>query len=148
MSRSAWPVDHKDPSHTPAQVPAPGTVPPDTRAPGRIARLGCLALGCLALAACSFGGAPPPSAQERADAATVAACRQRAEQVYEQQNRAAIYSPPPAINTPSSGAYAPGAAPQRGLADLYTRDQMVRDCIRNTGTQTERGRPPNPTNAP
>ena len=104
-------------------------------------------LGCVALAACSFGG-PPQSGQARANAATVAACRQRAEQVYDIQHRADIYRPPPAINTPSSGSYAPGGSTDRGLADLYARDRMISDCVRNTGTETDRGRAPTLRNAP
>lgn len=90
-------------------------------------------LACLALGACSFGAPPPSTPQSRADAATVAACRERADQIYEQQNRAAIYSPPPAINTPESGAYAPGMT-DRGLAGMYARDTMIQDCVRNSGT--------------
>ena len=104
-------------------------------------------LGCFALGACSFGP-PALTGQQRANQETVAACRERADQMWELRNRGAIYSPPPAINTPSSGAYAPGGMTERGLADVYTRDEMVRDCIRNTGTQTDRGREPSPTNAP
>ena len=73
-----------------------------------VARGAAALLGCVALGACSFGG-PPLHGQERANAATVAACRQRAEEVYDIQHRADIYRPPPAINTPSSGQYARAA---------------------------------------
>ena len=104
-------------------------------------------LVCIALAGCTHG-APPPSAQARADAAAVAACRERADQVYEQQNRATIYSPQAAVNTPSSGAYAPGGAGDRGLASLYARDSLIRDCVRNTGSETDRGMAPTVRNAP
>jgi len=102
---------------------------------------------CLGLAACSFGGPPPGSATSRANAEALAACRDRAEQVYVQQNRPAIYSPQIAVNTPSSGAYAPGVT-NRGLADLYARDTMIRDCMRNTGTETDRGLAPGLRNTP
>lgn len=106
---------------------------------GAVALLACASLlGCVGLGACSFGG-PPPLGQARADAQTVAACRQRAEQVYEIQNRPDIYRQPPAINTPSSGTYAPGGSSDRQLSDLYARDRMVSDCVRNTGTETDRG---------
>ena len=113
----------------------------------RTASLGRSLLACLVLAGCSYG-TPRPSAQSRADAATVAACRQRADQVYEQQNRAAIYSPPAAVNVPSSGTYAPGGAADRGLADLYQRDTLINDCVRNIGTEADRGMPPTVRNAP
>lgn len=100
-----------------------------------------LLLFCLiALSACenggSFGGG-----QAQADAQTRAACRQRAEDVYTQQNRAQIYSPPPAVNTPYSGNYLPDQS-DRGLSDLYAHDRLVNDCIRNTGTGADRTQPP------
>jgi len=104
-------------------------------------------LGCLALGACSFGG-PPPSGQALANRQTVAACRQRAEEVYDIQHRAELYRPPPAINTPSSGDYAPGSLNDRRLSELYARDQLINDCIRNTGTETDRGQPPTLRTAP
>ena len=92
----------------------------------------------LALAGCS--GAGSSGSASRADAATEAACRQRADQIYEQRNRAEIYSPQPSINTPSSGSYAPGAT-DRGLSDIFARDSMIRDCVRNTGTGADRSEP-------
>ena len=131
-----------DPSH-PARAPA--GPPPRHCAPA--ARAWAL-LGCVALAACSFGGAAADG-QERANAATVAACRQRAEQVYDMQQ--------------PGGDLQPAAGDQHAvLRRLRTRRRApsaawrictratgwCRDCIRNTGTQTDRGRPPNPTNAP
>lgn len=94
-------------------------------------------LGLFILAGCdqggAFGGGPPPTGQALADAQTRAACRQRAEEAYRQQNRAQIYSPPPQVNTPYSANYLPDQS-DRGLADLYSHDKMVSDCIRNTGT--------------
>jgi hypothetical protein len=93
-----------------------------------------LLLGALALSACD---APPPTGQARADAATQAACRQRANQVYEQQNRAQIYSPQSQVNSPYSANYTPDV-PNRGLSDLYAHDRMISDCVRNIGTGAER----------
>jgi hypothetical protein len=94
--------------------------------------------GAIALSACS---APPPSSQSRANAETVAACRQRAEDVYNQQNRGDIYSPASSVNTPFSSNYVPGIT-DRGLSQLYAHDKMVSDCVRNTGTGAERSQPP------
>ena len=54
-----------------------------------VASIGIL-LCAIALSACD--GAPP-SGQAQADAATQAACRQRAEQAYEQQNRGTDLQP-------------------------------------------------------
>jgi hypothetical protein len=94
------------------------------------------------LSAC--GDAPPLTGQAQADAETRAACRQRAEEIYRQQNRGAIYSPTPSVNAPFSGNYVPDQT-DRGLSDLYAHDKAVNDCIRNTGTQpvsTPRAAPP------
>ncbi|HEY1412743.1 MAG TPA: hypothetical protein VGF36_11420 [Rhodopila sp.] len=101
--------------------------------PRLVAPIGIL-LGALALAGCN--GAPPYG-QAQADAETRAACQQRAEQAYEQQNRAQIYSPPPTVNTPYSANYTP-SIPNRGLSDLFVHDRSVSDCIRNTGTGGDR----------
>jgi hypothetical protein len=87
----------------------------------------------LALAACAGGGSQPS-----ANAQAEAACRQRADAVYNQQNRAAIYSPQSQVNTPYSGNYTPDVT-TRGLSDLFVHETMVRDCVRNTGTETDRG---------
>jgi hypothetical protein len=97
--------------------------------PGLVASMAVLIVSA-ALSACSGG---PPSSQARADAATEAACRQRAEQAYEQQNRADIYSPQSQVNTPYSGSYAPGVS-GRGLSNVFAHERMVTDCVRNTGT--------------
>jgi hypothetical protein len=95
-------------------------------------------LVALILSAC--GAAPPQSSQAQADAATRKACQQRAEQAYEQQNRAEIYSPPATVNTPYSANYTP-ALSDRGLSDLFAHDRMISDCVRNTGTGADRTPP-------
>ncbi len=90
----------------------------------------------LLLTGCT-GPALPPSGQARADAQTVAACRQRAEQVYDIRHRGDIYSPPPQVDAPFSSNYAPGTLDQN-LAALHEHDELINDCIRNTGTETSR----------
>lgn len=107
----------------------------------RVASLGIL-LGAIALSACDIG---PPSEQAQANAATRAACRQRANQIYEQQNRGQIFSPASQVNSPFSNNYAPGDT-NRGLSDVFAHDRMVNDCVRNTGTGTERA-PPSPSSS-
>jgi hypothetical protein len=101
----------------------------------------CLAfvslIGAATLSACQ---GPPAGGQAQADAQTRAACRQRAEQAYDQQNRAAIYSPQSTVNTPYSANYVPDSS-DRGLSDLFAHDRMVSDCVRNTGTGSERDEP-------
>lgn len=111
-----------------------------------LARSAAALLGCLAIGACSFGG-PPLSGQALANRQTLEACRQRANQVYDLQHRGEIYRPPPAIDTPYSGAFAPGGLNDRRLSELYTQNQLVNDCVRNTGTQTDRGRVPTLSNS-
>ncbi|PPQ33146.1 hypothetical protein [Rhodopila globiformis] len=100
----------------------------------------CALTGVLALSACD---AAPQSSQARADAATVAACRQRADEVYNQQNRGAIYSANSSENAPFSANYTPGVT-SRGLSALFAHDRMVNDCVRNTGTGAERSVAPPP----
>jgi hypothetical protein len=95
---------------------------------------GLLALSALTLSACDN---PPATGQSRADAATRVACQNRAEEAYNQQNRGEIFSPQSQVNTPYSANYTPGIA-NRGLSELFAHDRMVSDCVRNTGTETDR----------
>lgn len=82
-----------------------------------------------------------------ADPGTRAACTQRADQIYNQRNRAAIYAPQSSVNAPFSANYLPGR-PDSGLSDRYAYDAMIRDCVRNTGSETSRDTPPAPANRP
>jgi len=89
----------------------------------------CLLIG---LGGCAFGASP----QSHTDRATLAACRDHASQVYDRNNRGAIYS----INQaglPFSDSYVPGNQ-TIDLAARYHNDQVVDDCVRNTGTETNR----------
>jgi hypothetical protein len=97
------------------------------------------------MSACANGpsGGASSGGQSLADAQTRAACRQRAEEMESQQNRAQIYSPPPQVNTPFSANYQPGQT-ERGLSQLFAHDKMVSDCIRNTGTQAVQTQQPPP----
>lgn len=104
-----------------------------------------LILGLFLLASCADQGAPPGSAQAQANAQTAAACRQRADQVYNIQHRDTIYAPPPDVNTPFSASYAPGQE-DRGLTQLFQRDSIMSDCVRNTGAEGDRT--PEPQKAP
>lgn len=85
-------------------------------------------LTCLALASC----APKGGGETRSDAAIKAACRERADQIYDRQHRGEIYSPQSGINTPFSGNYAP-SDDSRGLSQLFARDSMIDDCVRHSG---------------
>jgi hypothetical protein len=108
--------------------------------PHRVAMgLVCL-MSAVALSACDR---PPLTGQAEADAQTRAACEQRADQAYDQQNRAQIFSPPSSVNTPFSTNYLPDNT-TRGLSDLYAHDRSINDCVRNTGTGTDRTVPTSP----
>jgi curli biogenesis system outer membrane secretion channel CsgG len=98
---------------------------------------GLILLAATALAGCASMSAAPPTGQAQADASTRAACRQRAEEIYNQQNRAEIYSPQSQVNTPFSANYTPAEAGP-GLSQLFAHDRMVSDCVRNTGTGSDR----------
>lgn len=98
----------------------------------------------LALGNCA--PAPPLTGQARADAQTRAACREHADAVYNRLNRDTIYSISN-NNVPFSANYTPGVT-DRGLAQRYAHDSLVRDCVRNTGTQTDRSVPQPPAPPP
>jgi hypothetical protein len=87
-------------------------------------------------AALMFGACtppPPPTPQGRADQQAQAACRQRADQVYAEQNRGAAYEADNRLS-PFSSSYVPGVT-TRGLGDRYSRDTMIADCVRNASRQ-------------
>lgn len=90
------------------------------------------------LAACANNG--PVQQQSLTDRDTYLACRQQAELAYRLQNRDEIYS----IHDPFTPASGPGQTqlPSQPLADRYTQERMVNDCIRNTGTENNRGSVP------
>lgn len=91
-------------------------------------------LGAIALTACQGDGM---SSQSRADANTRAACQRRAEDMDKETNRGEIYAPPPQTNTPYSANYFPGDT-TRGLSEMFAQQRAIDDCVRNTGTQTDR----------
>ncbi|HET7882337.1 MAG TPA: hypothetical protein VFL55_15730 [Acetobacteraceae bacterium] len=112
-----------------------------------MSRLRLAALSPLLLMLAQCDPPPPPVGQARADAATLSACREHADAVYDRTHRDTIYTIN-SQNSPFSGGYLP-APVNAGLSDRYGRDNMVRDCVRNTGTETNRSAtsttPPPPT---
>jgi hypothetical protein len=77
----------------------------------------------------SLGGLT--STESHTDAATLEACRKRADEVYTRQNRAEIYSPASGANSPLSGSYAGSST--RGLSTQFGYEQAVQQCVRNVG---------------
>lgn len=96
-----------------------------------------LVLMPLLLAACALPGPQPGSPQAQANAETAAACRQRADEVYNVRHRDTFYPTPSEMNTPSSADYAPGME-DRNLSEIFERDSMVSDCERNIGAEGDR----------
>ncbi len=101
--------------------------------------------GAAVLSACS---PPAPTPEQRASQAAVAACRQRADDVFARQNRAAIFND--RMDDPRSGGYVSGIT-TRGLSERFAWDNQVQDCVRNQGAATDTGPGfapnPAPTNA-
>jgi len=92
-----------------------------------------LALGALAvMGGCAFPSAP----QSHTDRATLAACRDHASQVYDRNNRGAIYSISQ-VGLPYSDSYLAGNQVNE-LAARYQNEQIVDDCVRNTGADINR----------
>jgi hypothetical protein len=106
-----------------------------------MSRLIVLLLPLAAVVACE--PAPPLVGQARADAATLAACREHADAVYDRTHRDTIYTIS-SRDAPFSANYTPGVT-DRGLPQRFGRDNMVRDCVRNTGTETDRSSNAAPT---
>lgn len=97
-----------------------------------------LALLPLLLGSCTVPlGGPPATPESRAQQSLVEACRHRADEAYNLTHRGDIYAPESQVNTPFSANYLAGV-PDRGLSDMYARDQMVSDCVRNTGAEGSR----------
>ena len=84
---------------------------------------------------------PPPTAEARAQQQALGACRQRADQIFEQRNRGAFYIDTDQRYSPFSGDYVSGNT-ARGLPERYGRDQLVTECVRSSGTPVDRGAGP------
>ncbi len=82
------------------------------------------------------GCALPTSPQSHTDRATLAACRDNANQVYDRNHRAEIYSINQ-VGLPYSGSYLAGNQ-TNALAAQYSNDRLIDDCVRNTGPGTSR----------
>lgn len=88
--------------------------------------------------ACSFalGSAPPPPQAERAELAAVSACRTRADEVFQRQNRDQVYRVDN-YNTDTRdapfGTSGLKGVTSAGLSQQYGRDNLLQDCLRSSG---------------
>ncbi len=96
-------------------------------AEGSRLRAALLIAAALVLSGCGFS--PPLSP---ADRATLQACRSEADRVYDVQNRAQI-SQRGGEDSPFSGESS-RALPSDGLADRYSHERSVDDCVRHGGS--------------
>jgi hypothetical protein len=87
----------------------------------------------LVMAGCAGGTAQPESFTERQ---TIEACRQQANTAFNVQNRDQIYQ----IHQPYAYQSSTGLTgdPTQGLSDSYQLQQMIQNCVRNTGTNADR----------
>ena len=107
------------------------------KAVSRLRRPACtagLALCALALSACAF-----PGPESKADRETLQSCRADADRVYDAQNRYQL-SERDTHDTPFSGSGQP-TSPSDGLADQYSHERRVEDCVRH-GDATAETAPP------
>ena len=90
----------------------------------------------LAVAVPLLAGCAGSQPRSRANAATVAACRSRADEVYLKQNRAEIYRSDRYVSeqrdSPFGSVGLPGIT-SAGLSGRYARDTLQDDCINSTG---------------
>jgi hypothetical protein len=89
----------------------------------------CLALTALAYSGCATR--PPPT---HASAATAAACRQRADEVFSRQNRQDVYNSDTYVSSIRDSPFATSGLPgitSSGLGGRYARDKYLDDCLRN-----------------
>ncbi len=106
-------------------------IPPtrSRRAALRSALLATLAVAGLTACATPIGGAP---SREAANPKAIAACRQRADAVYDQQNRGAVYRADTYAGSVRDAPFAgsgPAANPSSGLSGRYAHDTILDDCL-------------------
>lgn len=106
---------------------------------------GGASLGGAALGGASLGPTPGPATtgggQAATDLAIRDACNQRTNEIYNKQNRAAIYSPQYGINSPMSGTYVDSPL-THGLSARFAHEQLLQECIRSANVRSSRADAP------
>lgn len=103
-----------------------------------------LAMGGV-LAGCARPSGPPPTAQQ------TAACRQRADEVWNRNNRGEIYRADAYAGSTRDAMFSSSGSPNLGIRDLqgrFARDQIYDDCVRavagNVGSNPDTAAAPAP----
>ena len=99
----------------------------------------CILVG---LGGCAF----PSSPQSHTERATLAACRENANEIYNRNHRGEIYSINQ-VGLPYSATYLADNQTNT-LAEQYVNDRVIDDCVRNTGTDRNRDEPAGAAPAP
>lgn len=94
-------------------------------------------IAAMAGSACSLGiGGPPPSQAGKAELAAVSACRDRADQVFERQNREQVYNTDTYRSITRDAPFTTNGlvgVTSAGLSQQYHRDNLVQNCLRESG---------------
>lgn len=104
------------------------------------------ALALAGLAGCAEGGGARSGATPKA----MAACRQRADEVYERQNRGAVYRTDTFVASQRDapfGGSGPAGNPSTGLSDRYAHDTILDDCLNGMASSTTTSGTPSPAAA-
>ena len=108
----------------------------------KFASLAATSLTLVALAGCGSDQDRP-----RASAAQQAACRQRADEVYQKQNRGDVYRSDQYATSTRDAPFASSGligVTSSGLSGRYARDKLLDDCL---GSVTAGGKPALPDGA-
>ena len=94
-------------------------------------------IAAMAGSACSLDiGGPPPSQAGRAEVEAVSACRERADQVFDRQNRGQVYNTDTYRSITRDAPFTTNGlvgVTSAGLSQQYSRDNMVQNCLRESG---------------
>ena len=98
-------------------------------------RLAALLLAVTATAGCQYFEQQEP--RRASSAADITACRKRADQIFELQNRGAVYAADTYRTSDRDSPYATTGltgVTSAGLGAQYQRDQFEDDCLRSTNS--------------
>ena len=98
-------------------------------------RLAALLLAVTAIVGCQYFQQQEP--RRASSAADIAACRKRADQIFEMQNRGAVYAADAYRTNDRDSPFTSNGltgVTSQGLGAQYQRDQFEDDCLRSTNS--------------